>query len=80
MFGILRLRPIANDFKWGRLLKTFRRGCTEIMIKSLVIEDIGKEGAACVKLHKIRKYGHDVCAGINQSTNKQTNAGRYLEL
>lgn len=65
MFGILRLRPIATDFKWGRLLKTFRRGCTEITIKSLVIEDIG-EGAACMKLHKIRKYGHlDVCAGIN---------------
>jgi hypothetical protein len=66
MFGILRLRPIATDFKWGRPFKTFRRGCTEIMIKSLVIEDIGKEGAACMKLHKIRKYGHlDVCAGIN---------------
>jgi len=63
MFGILRLRPIATDFKWGRPFKTFRRGCTEIIIKSRVIQDIGKEGAACMKLHKIRKHGHlDVCA------------------
>jgi hypothetical protein len=66
-----------NYFKWGRLLNTFRRGCAEMMIKSLDIEGIGK-GAACLKLHKIRKYGHLDVMCRNKLTNQPTNKRRTV--